>query len=60
VKNIANDKISEEDFVEKAVAAVGEVKKTNKKLIAKSSLMQVLRYTGDLTKIKQRQIKLKA
>ena len=58
-ENIPSD-ISEDDFVERAVKAIGELKKTAKKTLDKESFIKVFRYTGDFAKLKGRELKKKA
>lgn len=57
---IPTENISEEEFISKAVAAIGELKKTPKKTLDKDSFIKVFRYTGDFAKMKGRELKKKA
>ena len=52
--------MSEEQFIEKAVEAIGELKKTAKKTLTKESFIKVFRYTGDFAKMKGKELKAKA
>ena len=49
---IKTDGLSEEEFMEKAIAAIGPLKKTPKKTLTKESFIKVFRYTGDFAKMK--------
>jgi len=52
--------VSEEEFVVRAVEAIGELKKTPQKTLDKESFIKVFRYTGDFAKMKGRDLKAKA
>lgn len=54
---IPTDNISEEDFLEKALAAIGPLKKTARKTLEKESFIKVFKYTGDFAKMKNRALK---
>lgn len=58
--NIPTEGITEEEFLEKAVEAVGPVKKTNKKTLEKDSFIKVFKYTGDFAKLKNKELKRQA
>jgi len=51
---------TEEEFVEKAVAAIGDVKKNDNKTLTKDSFIKIFKYTGDFAKIRSKGIKAKA
>jgi len=55
--NIPTEGISEEEFIGRAVEAIGELKKTPKKTLDKDSFIKVFRYTGDFAKMKGRELK---
>ena len=57
---IATEGISEEEFLEKAIAAIGPVKKTNRKTLDKDSFIKVFKYTGDFAKLKNKEMKKNA
>lgn len=57
--NIPTD-IPEEEFLEKALEAIGDIKKTDKKTLNKESFIKVFKYTGDFAKLKNRDLKVKA
>lgn len=57
---IKTDGLSEEQFMEKAIAAIGPLKKTAKKTLTKESFVKVFRYTGDFAKMKGRDLKRQA
>lgn len=52
--------VSEEEFVELAVEAIGKLNKTANKTLDKDSFIKVFRYTGDFAKMKGRELKAKA
>lgn len=49
--------IPEEEFLEKAVEAIGPVTKTAKKTLAKDTFIKVFKYTGDFAKLKNKEMK---
>jgi biotin synthase-related radical SAM superfamily protein len=55
--DVAN--ITEEEFVEKACAAVGEVKKNeaNNKVLHKDTFIKIFKYTGDFAKLRSATMK---
>jgi hypothetical protein len=52
--------ITEDEFVQKAVEAIGEVKKNDNKTLTKDSFIKIFKYTGDFAKIRSKGIKAKA
>lgn len=56
--SISAEGLSEEEFLEKAVAAIGEVKKTARKTLDKDTFIRVFKYTGDFAKLKNKQMKV--
>lgn len=57
IPNISTDGLSEEQFVEKAIEAIGTLKKTSHKTLEKESFIKVFKYTGDFAKLKNREMK---
>jgi hypothetical protein len=55
-----NSGITEEEFVEKAIELIGEVKKTENKTLSKDSFIRIFKYTGDFAKLRSKDIKQKA
>ena len=51
--------VTEEEFLEKAIQLIGEVKKENK-ILSKDSFMKIFKYTGDFAKIRSQDIKARA
>jgi len=49
--------ITEEEFVEKAIAAIGDVKKNENHTLSKDSFIKVFKYTGDFAKLRSKGIK---
>ena len=52
--------ITEEEFITKAVAAIGELKKNEDKTLTKDSFIMIFKYTGDCAKLRTKGIKAKA
>lgn len=55
-----NSGITEEEFVEKAIGFIGEVKKNDNKTLHKDSFIKIFKYTGDFAKLRSKEIKNKA
>jgi len=49
--------VNEDQFLEKALALIGEVKKTANKLLQKDTFIKVFKYTGEFAKYKIRETK---
>lgn len=62
VEDIDVTNITEEEFVEKAFAAVGEVKKSeaNNKVLSKDTFIKIFKYTGDFAKLRSGAMKKSA
>ena len=60
LESIATEGISEEEFVNKAVEKIGEIKKTPQKTLDKDSFIKIFKYTGDFAKLRSRELKKKA
>ena len=56
--DIAN--MTEEEFLEKAIEHIGEVKKNENKTLTKDTFIRVFKYTGDFAKLRSKGIKAKA
>lgn len=56
--DIAN--ITEEEFLEKAIDNIGEVKKNENKTLHKDTFIRIFKYTGDFAKLRSKGIKAKA
>ncbi len=54
---ISTEGITEEEFLEKAIEAIGQVKKTQRKTLDKDSFIKVFKYTGDFAKLKNKELK---
>ena len=52
--------MTEEEFLEKCVDAIGEVKKNENKTLAKDTFIRIFKYTGDFAKLRSKGIKAKA
>jgi hypothetical protein len=55
-----NNGISDEEFVEKACEAIGEIKKNDNKTLTKDTFIRIFKYTGDFAKLRSKDIKQKA
>lgn len=49
--------ITDEEFVEKAITAIGDIKKNDKKLLAKDTFIKIFKYAGDYAKLRSKEIK---
>ena len=54
---INTEGISEEEFLEKAIVAIGPIKKTARKTLDKDSFIKVFKYAGDFAKLKNKEVK---
>lgn len=52
--------MTEEEFLEKAIEHIGEVKKTENKTLHKDTFIRIFKYTGDFAKLRSKGIKAKA
>lgn len=52
--------MTEEEFVEKAVELIGEVKKNENKTLHKDTFIKIFKYTGDFAKLRSKDLKAKA
>lgn len=52
--------ITEEEFLEKAIEAIGPLKKTPQKTLEKDTFIRVFKYTGDFAKLKNKELKQKS
>jgi hypothetical protein len=62
VEDIDISSITEEEFVEKAVALIGDVKKNeqNNKVLSKDCFIRIFKYTGDYAKMRSQALKKSA
>jgi len=60
VEDIDLANITEEEFIERAVESIGEIKKNDKKLLSKDTFIKIFKYAGDFAKLRSRDIKTKA
>ena len=51
------DELSEEEFLNKAVEIIGEIKKTKNKTLEKNSFIKIFRLTGEFAKFKSKEVK---
>jgi len=51
---------TEEEYLEQAIAHIGEVKKTARKTLEKETFIKVFKYTGDFAKLKNKTLKAAA
>lgn len=52
--------MTEEEFLEKAIESIGEVKKNENKTLQKDTFIRIFKYTGDFAKLRSKGIKAKA
>ena len=52
--------VTEEEFLEKCVESIGEVKKNENKTLAKDTFIRIFKYTGDFAKLRSKGIKAEA
>lgn len=52
--------MTEEQFLEKCVEAIGEVKKNENKTLQKDTFIRIFKYTGDFAKLRSKGIKAAA
>jgi len=52
--------MTEEEFLEKAIDHIGEVKKTENKTLSKDTFIRIFKYTGDYAKLRSKGIKAAA
>jgi hypothetical protein len=62
VEDIDMTDITEEAYIEKAIALVGEIKKSasNSKVLSKDTFIKVFKYTGDFAKLRSQVFKFSA
>ena len=59
-ENIDTEGITEEQFIDLAAEKIGEIKKTENKLLEKQCFIKIFKYTGDLAKMRSKEHKKKA
>jgi hypothetical protein len=57
---IDQDNITEEEFLNQAVAKIGPIQKTKNKTLTKDSFIKIFKYTGDYAKLKSKELKKNA
>lgn len=60
VEEIDLTSVTEEEFIEKVLKAVGEIKKNENKTLSKDSFIKIFKYTGDFAKLRSKGMKAKA
>lgn len=60
IEDIDITNITEEEFLEKAIESIGEVKKNENKTLHKDTFIKIFKYTGDFAKLRSKGIKAKA
>ena len=58
--DISSGDMSDDQFVEKAVELIGEIKKNDNKTLHKDTFIKIFKYTGDFAKLRSKDLKLKA
>ena len=57
LETIDSSNITEEEFLNKAIEKIGEIKKTKNKTLEKESFIKIFKYTGDFAKLRSKDIK---
>jgi hypothetical protein len=60
IEEIDISNITEEEFVNKVVEHIGEIKKNDNKTLHKDTFIKIFKYTGDFAKLRSKGIKQKA
>ena len=60
IEEIDITNMTEEEFLEKAIENIGEVKKNENKTLHKDTFIRIFKYTGDFAKLRSKGIKAKA
>ena len=60
VEEIDITDITEEQYLDKVVETIGEVKKNENKTLHKDTFIKIFKYTGDFAKLRSKDIKKKA
>ena len=60
IEEIDITNMTEEEFLEKAIEHIGEVKKNENKTLSKDSFIKIFKYTGDFAKLRSKGMKAKA
>mmetsp|Transcript_8383 Transcript_8383/g.14006 ORF Transcript_8383/g.14006 Transcript_8383/m.14006 type:complete len:137 (-) Transcript_8383:466-876(-) len=60
IEEIDITNVTEEEFVEKAIEKIGEIKKNDNKTLQKDTFIKIFKYTGDFAKLRSKGIKQKA
>lgn len=51
------DTMTEDDFLDKAIAKIGELQKTKNKTLSKDSFIKVFKLTGEFAKLRSKEVK---
>jgi hypothetical protein len=57
IEEIDISNITEEEFVNKVVEHIGEIKKNDNKTLHKDTFIKIFKYTGDFAKLRSKGIK---
>jgi len=60
IEEIDIQSITEEEFLDKIVQQIGEVKKNDDKTLSKDTFIRIFKYTGDFAKIRSKSLKQKS
>ena len=52
--------MTDDEFVDKAVELIGEIKKNDNKTLHKDTFIKIFKYTGDFAKLRSKDLKQKA
>ena len=58
--DISGGDMTDDEFVDKAVELIGELKKNDNKTLHKDTFIKIFKYTGDFAKLRSKDLKQKA
>lgn len=60
MEEIDLNNVTEDEFIEKVIKAMGEIQKNDNKTLTKDSFIKIFKYTGDFAKLRSKGQKAKA
>jgi hypothetical protein len=58
--DISGGDMTDDEFVDKAIELIGEIKKNDNKTLHKDTFIKIFKYTGDFAKLRSKDLKQKA
>ena len=58
--DISGGNMTDDEFVDKAVELIGDIKKNDNKTLHKDTFIKIFKYTGDFAKLRSKDLKQKA